>query len=186
MPLSLKNQRLRSQSGITLVEVMIASAILVLALGSILYSFTQTSQIAKYQSIYETSVSYAEQALEYAEAVSYSDFSQTNSSATRYVSPFPTNGVSGYFFSTEAFTNYISTTTYGGSPIVVTNVTLLATQTNLPLDDLGSYVTSRSVLISRPTGGDTNLDYVMITVSNAWTFQGRVQTPIILQTIRSN
>jgi prepilin-type N-terminal cleavage/methylation domain-containing protein len=172
------------KGGFSLVEVMIASAILVIALGTILYSFTQSAQIAKYQSVYETSLSYAEQALEYSLSVPYSSFSQTNTASTVYCFPFPTNSTTGYLYSTESFTNCIPTTTYAGAPITVTNVTLLATQNDLPLDDLGSYVTSRSVLVNRPSGADTNLNYVLITVSNAWTFLGRVQTPIILKTIR--
>ena len=162
----------------TLVEMVVSLSIMGLALGAMLIGFVKTQEQTKYQSAYETSVSYAEQAMEYALYTPYSDFFTTNTASGRYMA-------GGYFYSNVSFTNFIATK-YRGHSITLTNISNLATEQSLPLDDLGSYVINRHVKITPPTGSDTNLEYVLITVSNTWTFLGRPQAPIVLATIRNN
>lgn len=169
--------------GVTLVEVMVYAAIMGVTLSAIILGFLKSIELSKYQSAYQTSVSYAEQALEYALYTPYADFSVTNNTQQRYVSTLPTGTTPGIFYSKVAFTNSITTVNNGALQTIV-NVTKLATESNLPLDDLGSYVTDRTVLINKPSGADTNLDYAIITVSNSWTFLNRSQLPVVLRTIR--
>ncbi len=169
----------------TLTEVIVSAGIMGVAVAALTGGFIKSIEFSKYQSAYQTSVTYAEQAMEYALYTPYADFSVTNNTQQRYVSPLPSGATPGIFYSTVAFTNSFITTKNGVSQ-TLTNITKLATEVNLPLDDLGSYVTDRRVLINRPTGADTNLDYVVVTVSNSWTFLSRPQAPIVLRTIRDN
>lgn len=171
----------------TLVEVVVCSAVLAMTAATLLFGFVKGQEAAKYQSAFQVAVSYAEQGLEYALYTPYTDFVVTNDSTTplRYVSAIPSASTPGLFYSRISSTN-IFQTTRGGKPLTITNVNRLATETNLPLDDLGSYVTDRFILIRKPSGADTNLDYVVILVSNRWNFLGRTQQPIVLTTIRNN
>lgn len=175
------------ESGMTLVEVVVSSALIALTTATLLFGFVKGQEAAKFESAYQVAVSYAEQAVEYTLYTPYSDFSVTNSTdlPTRYVTALPTAGTPALFY-TRFYTTNIYQTTRGGNPLAITNINRLATETNLPLDDLGSYVTDRYVLIGAPTGADTNLDYVVIMVSNRWNFLGRVQPPIVLTTLRNN
>ncbi len=113
--------------------------------------------------------------------VPYTDFANTIPTGT---SP---NWVSnGFLYTTATSTNFIQTTK-NGSPYTLTNVTYLATQSPLPLDDLGSYVVDRFVMVTDRSAlepASTNLNYKLITVSNTWTFLGRAMQPIVIQTIR--
>jgi hypothetical protein len=138
-------------------------------------------EIGKWQSAYETATSYGEQALEFARYVHYGNLTNTtpSASAISWIS-------NSQLYSTATATNLISTTK-NGLPFVLTNVTFLATQSQLPLDDLGSYVVSRSITVSdRSTlePASTNLNYKLITVSNQWIFRGRSMPPIVLSVIR--
>lgn len=171
----------------TLVETVVCSAILAMTVATLLFGFVKGQEAAKYQSAYQVAVSYAEQGLEYALYTPYTDFTTTNSGTLppRYVSALPTGTTPALFYSRISSTN-IFATTRGGKPLTITNVNRLATETNLPLDDLGSYVTDRFVLIGKPSGADTNLDYVILIVSNRWNFLGRTQQPIVLTTLRNN
>jgi type II secretory pathway pseudopilin PulG len=177
----------RALSGMTLVEVVVCSGVLALAAATLLFGFVKGQEAAKYQSAYQVAVSYAEQGLEYALYSPYSDFSVTNDTSLppRYVSVIPTASTPALFYSRAMSTN-IFQTTRGGLQITITNVTRLATETNLPLDDLGSYVTDRFILVRKPSAADTNLDYVVLVVSNRWNFLGRTQRPIVITTIRNN
>lgn len=174
-------------SGMTLVEVVVCSAVLALSVATLMFGFVKGQEAAKYQSAYQVAVSYAEQGLEYALYTPYTDFMVTNDSTTpmRYVSTLPTATTPALFYSRISSTN-IFATTRGGKPLTITNINRLATETNLPLDDLGSYVTDRFVLVRKPSGADTNLDYMVLLVSNRWNFLGRTQQPIVLTTIRNN
>lgn len=180
-------QRNPASSGMTLVEVVVSSAILALTVATLLFGFVKGQEAAKFQSAYQVAVSYAEQGLEYALYTPYGDFSVTNdaSQPVRYLSKIPTGSTPAFFYTRRMATN-IFETTRGGKPLTITNVTRLGTETNLPLDDLGSYVTDRYVLVLKPSGADTNLDYVILIVSNCWQFLGRTQRPVVLTTIRNN
>jgi type II secretory pathway pseudopilin PulG len=174
-------------TGMTLVETVVCFAILAMSVAMLLLGFVKGQEVAKFQSAYQVAVSYAEQGLEYALYTPYTDFLTTNDSTApmRYVSAIPTGTTPSLFYSRGVSTN-IFPTTRGGRPITITNVNRLATETNLPLDDLGSYVTDRFILVRKPSGTDTNLDYVILMVSNRWRFLGRTQPPIVLTTIRNN
>jgi len=171
------------QRAFTLVEVIVATAITALAFAVALTSLLKGMEAAKWQSAYETACTYGEQALEYSLYIPYADFSATAPGGTTL------NWVSnGLLYTTATATNFIPTTK-NGSPYTLTNVTYLATQTSLPLDDLGSYVLTRSVYVTdRATWepAQTNLNYKLITVSNTWVFLGRTQSPIIFKTIRDS
>ncbi len=173
--------RARSEEGFTLVEVMIAAAISVLAIGMVMMATIKGLEMGKWQSAYQTACSYGEQGLEYALYVPYDDFSLTNATLT---SP---NWVSnGFLYTTATGTNMINTTK-DSNPYVLTNITYLATQTTLPLDDLGSYLLERYVVITDRTvlePAATNLNYKLVTVSNTWVFLGRTMPPIVYVTIR--
>ncbi|MDD2710971.1 MAG: hypothetical protein PHV34_23585 [Verrucomicrobiae bacterium] len=167
-------------SGYTLIEVITAAAVTVMAFGVVMTSAMKGLEIGKWQSAYETACSYGEQALEYALFVPYTDFSATDGSSTVN---WVTNGL---LMTSATATNYINTTK-DGLPMVVTNVTFLATQTTLPLDDLGSYVLQRTVSVQDRSVIEpalTNLNYKLITVSNTWVFRGRAMSPIVFRTIR--
>ena len=45
---------------------------------------------------------------------------------------------------------------------------------------------AESSSIPSPSAADTNLDYVVLVVSNRWNFLGRTQRPIVITTIRNN
>ena len=170
------------RAGFTLVEVMVAAAISGLAIGVIITSLMQCMRMARWQSAYETAYSYAEQGLEYALYVPYTDFA-----LTAYTSPSVNWVSNGFLYSVATGTNFINTTDNYGTARVMTNITYLATQQTLPLDDLGSIVLERDVLVQdrtvvEPAG--TNSSYKLIIASNTWTFLGRAMPPIIIQTIR--
>ncbi len=179
--------KIAAGSGVTLMGAVDGSAILAMTVATLLFGFVKGQAVAKYQSAYQVAVSYAEQGIEFALYTPYTDFTTTNNSTApmRYVSPMPTATTPGLFYSRHVTTN-IFQTTRGGKPLTITNVNRLATETNLPLDDLGSYVTDRFVLVRKPSGADTNLDYVILMVSNRWNFLGRTQVPIVLTTLRNN
>jgi hypothetical protein len=159
---------------------MVAAAITVLAFGAIFTSAMKGMEMGKWQSAYETAYSYGEQGLEYALFIPYSNFSATNgSSSVDWVS-------NGFLMSSACATNLINTT-QNGSPFVLTNITRFGTQTQLPLDDLGSFVLQRFVMVADRSSvepASTNVNYKLITVSNVWVFMGRAMPPIVLQTIR--
>ena len=180
-------QRFAVVTGMTLVETVVCSAILAMSVAMLLLGFVKGQEVAKFQSAYQVAVSYAEQGLEYALYTPYTDFLTTNDSTTpmRYMSAIPT-GTNPSLFYTRVVSTNIFPTTRGGKSLTITNVNRLATETNLPLDDLGSYVTDRFILVSKPSGADTNLDYMILMVSNRWKFLGRTQPPIVLTTIRNN
>ncbi|MBI4023683.1 MAG: hypothetical protein HY360_01800 [Verrucomicrobia bacterium] len=168
-------------SAFTFVEVIVSAAILALALGMVMTAAVKGLEVAKWQSDYETACSYAEQGLEYALFVPYSDFSNTapSESAPNWVS-------NSLLYTTATATNFIATTQMG-TAITLTNVTYLATQTGLPLDDLGSYVLNRDVVVTDRTvlePGAANLNYKLITVSNTWVFCGRTNPAIVYRVIR--
>lgn len=165
----------------TLVEVMIATAIAAIAFGAVVNAVLKGLEFGKWQSDYETACSYGEQALEYAMYVPYSDLSLTT-----YTPPSANWISNGLLYSTATATNYINTT-QNGSPFVLTNITYLATQNTLPLDDLGYCTLQRTVAVTDRSALEpaaTNLNYKLITVSNVWTFMGRTNPPIVYQIIR--
>ncbi len=168
------------KNGFTLVEAIVAAAISAIAFGVALTAIYRGMEVAKWQSAYETACTYGEQALEYSLYIPYGDFSASSpATSVNYVS-------NGQLFTTATATNLIATTK-NGSPYTMTNITYLATQTSLPLDDLGSYILVRTVHVQDRTviePAQTNLNYKLITVSNTWVFLGRVQTPIVFKTIR--
>lgn len=167
--------------GITLVEVLVTAAVAAVSLGVMMTAAMRMLEIGKWQSAYETATSYAEQALEFSLYVPYGDLTNTTPSSTSisWVS-------NSQLYSTATATNLISTTK-NGSPFILTNVTHLATQSQLPLDDLGSYVVSRIVTVTDRSvlePGSTNLNYKLIMVSNSWSFCGRTMPPIVMSVIR--
>jgi hypothetical protein len=167
--------------GLTLVEVLVAATLATITLGTMMIAAIRMMEISKWQSAYETATSYGEQALEFSLYVPYSDLTNTTPSSTS-VSWVSNN----LLYSTATATNLIATTK-NGSPFTLTNVTHLATQNQLPLDDLGSYVVSRLVTVSdRSTfePASTNLNYKLITVSNSWIFRGRTMPVIVMSVIR--
>lgn len=170
-----------SRGGFTLAEVLVAAAVTVMTFGVVMYSLMRVRELSKWQSVYETACSYAEQAMEYSMYMPYSNFSNTAPTASKpdYVS----NGV---LYTTATSTNVIATTK-DGAAYQLTNVTYMATMTQLPLDDLGSYVVQRTVYVADRTTVEptqTNVNYKLITVTNTWIFRGRVQNPIVYQVIR--
>jgi hypothetical protein len=175
------NTFLKKNEGVTLVEVLVAAAVGAICLGVMMTAAVRMVEIGKWQSAYETATSYGEQALEFAMYVPYSNLTNTTPSATSisWVS-------NSQLYSTATATNLIATTK-NGLPFTLTNVTHLATQSQLPLDDLGSYVVSRSVTVTDRSGlepSSANLNYKLITVSNQWAFRGRDMPPIVLSVIR--
>ena len=165
--------------GVTLVEVMVATAVAAMSLGMMMIAAVRMMEIGKWQSAYETATSYGEQALEFALYVPYSDLTNTTVSSTSWVS-------NSQLYSTATATNLIFTTK-NSSPFTLTNVTYLATQDSLPLDDLGSYIVSRSVTVADRSALEpaaTNLNYKLITVTNQWVFLGRTMPPIVMSIIR--
>lgn len=178
---------IRKIGGFTFIEVAISSAIAVLAFGAVMTAALRAQQISKFQSAYQTACSYGEQAVEYALYVPYADLS---ASAPTTSSPNWASNISGvsYFYTTATSTNLIATTK-DGDPFTLTNITFLGTQTSLPLDDLGSYILQRWVIIqdrSTLEPSATNVNYKLITVSNTWVFLGRSQPPIVYRTIRDS
>lgn len=167
--------------GSTLIEVMVAAAVVTLVVGIILATVIKCSEMSKWQSDYQAACSYGEQALEYAIYVPYSDLSLTN-----YTPPSPNWVSNGLLVTRATSTNYINTTQMGG-PYTLTNITYLATEASLPLDDLGNYIVSRNVAVTDRSviePGAINVDYKLITVSNSWVFLGRTMPPIVYQVIR--
>ncbi len=167
----------------TLVEVMVATAVSALVFGVTIWCLMQAMSLGKWQSVYETACSYGEQALEYALYVPYTDFARSAPTVTapNYVS-------NGLLYTTATSTNLIQTT-QNGLPYTLTNITYLATQNLLPLDDLGSYLVSRTVTVtdrSQIEPAMTNLNYTLITVSNTWQFRGQTQLPIVYRVIRDS
>lgn len=177
----------RKITGFTFIEVMVSAAIAVLAFGAVMTAALKAQQISKFQSAYQTACSYGEQAVEYALYIPYNDFS---ASAPTTSSPNWVSNLSGvsYLYTTATSTNMIATTK-DGAAFTLTNITFLGTQTSLPLDDLGSYILQRWVIIqdrSAVESSSTNVNYKFITVSNTWVFLGRSQPPIVYRTIRDS
>ncbi len=168
-------------SAMTLVEVMVATLVVGMTMGMVMTAMLKGLEIGKWQSAYETACSYGEQGLEYALFVPYTDFALSNYTA------LSANWVSNGFLQTVATaTNYIATTK-NGSSYTLTNITYLATQGALPLDDLGSYILQRAIIVTDRSALEpsaTNLNYKLVTVSNTWVFLGRNQRPIVYQIIR--
>lgn len=176
-----KKRNLSKRAAFTLAEVMVATAVSVMTFGVVMYAIIRTLELSKWQSVYETACSYSEQALEYSMFMPYANFANTAPTASRpeYVS----NGV---LYTTATSTNLIATTR-NGAAYTLTNVTFLATQIQLPLDDLGSYVVQRTVYVADRTAIEpaaTNVNYKLITVSNTWQFRGRTMAPIVYQVLR--
>ncbi len=149
--------------------------------GVVMYAVIRTMELAKWQTVYETACSYSEQALEYSLYIPYANFANTAPTASK-----PDYVVNGVLYTTASSTNYIQTTRLG-APYTLTNITYLATQVQLPLDDLGSYVVQRTVYVADRTAIEptaTNVNYKLITVSNTWQFRGRTMTPIVYQVLR--
>jgi hypothetical protein len=169
-----------SELGISLVEVMVATAITVMTFAMVMIATMKGLEVGKWQSAYETACTYGEQAVEYALYVPYTDFSNTNSLSS-------VNWVSGGMLYTSATATNLINTTKNGNPFVLTNITFLGTQSTLPLDDLGSYVLVRNVYVSDRSTVEpalVNVNYKLITVSNSWVFLGRQMPSIVYQTIR--
>ena len=173
------------RAGFTFLEVMISAAISLITFGAVLTAALRAQQLAKFQSAYQTACSYGEQALEYSLYIPYTDYALSGPTATspNYVSN--SAGVN-YLYTTATATNFIATAK-DGAAFTLTNITYLATQIDLPLDDLGSYILQRWVIIQDRAAVEpaaTNLNYKHITVSNTWIFLGRTQPPIVYTTIR--